>query len=65
MKITIEHYGQILSKEWEGDGVLLPDVIQSFCHLLFSAGYSKEGIAELFVPEGSKEDNDPFKWSVG
>lgn len=64
MKITIEHYGKTYTFAWDHDDVPLPAVLQAFCLMLFSLGWSQENIIACFNTDDEPRKNNPFDWEV-
>lgn len=63
MKITIEHYGQTYTFQWDHDDVPLVKVMHALCLMLFGLGWSQEQIIECFNSSDG-EQNNPFDWEV-
>lgn len=58
MKITIEHFGEIVSKEMP-EGATVAKFLQTVAALMIVVGYHPESIKEYFVDEQS-----PLEWDT-
>ena len=56
MTITITHHGTTYYTTFPDDEVMLGPIVRAFVNLMISAGYHRNGIAELF------KEGDPNGW---
>lgn len=65
MKITLEHYGDTYTAEIS-DESNVAKVLQIFCNILVSQGYSKSSIIDMFndADDRKAQTNNPFNWEV-
>ena len=63
LRITFENHGRKQIAEMPFDASL-PEIMQRFCNILVANGWSRESVADLFMPESDSDTNNPFEWEI-